>query len=172
MYKTGYDPNAYVTFFEKILADEKRRPGSIPKIFSTHPPTPERIQNAQKEIETILPSRPDYIVTTSEFDTVKARLYAYEHRNKIKDGGPGKPTLRSKTEQKTGQTGTGTGTQGTDDGAPTLKKRTDGNNGSNNGTTTVASTTDAARNSSYSKEGVRFGRPLIFSNDYCRSSEI
>jgi predicted Zn-dependent protease len=132
MYKTGYDPNAYVAFFEKILAEEKRRPGSIPKIFSTHPPTPERIQNAQKEIETILPSRPDYIVTTSEFDTVKARLYAYEHRNKVKDNGPGKPSLRSKTEQKTGQTsGTGT-TQGDDSGAPTLKKRTDGDNNNNN----------------------------------------
>jgi predicted Zn-dependent protease len=131
MYKTGYDPNAYVAFFEKILAEEKRRPGSIPKIFSTHPPTPERIQNAQKEIETILPARPDYIVTTSEFDTVKARLYAYEHRNKVKDNGPGKPSLRSKTEQKTGQP-SGTGTTQDDSGAPTLKKRTDGDNNNNN----------------------------------------
>src|SRR6202521_1247955 len=40
MYKAGYDPNAYVTFFERIQADEKRRPGAIPKVFSTHPPTP------------------------------------------------------------------------------------------------------------------------------------
>ena len=44
---------------------------------------------------------------------------------------PANPRCGSKTEQKTGQTGTGTGTQGTrSDGAPTLKKRTDGNNGS------------------------------------------
>src|SRR5213083_1152159 len=46
MYKAGYDPNAYITFFERVQADEKRRPGTIPKVFSTHPPTPERIQNA------------------------------------------------------------------------------------------------------------------------------
>src|SRR6266702_5810805 len=74
MYKAGYDPNAYITFFERVQADEKRRPGTIPKVFSTHPPTPERIQNAQQEIATILPAREEYIVSTSEFDSVKARL--------------------------------------------------------------------------------------------------
>ncbi len=47
MYKAGYDPNSYVTFFERIQADEKRRPGTIPKVFSTHPPTPDRIENTQ-----------------------------------------------------------------------------------------------------------------------------
>src|SRR6201988_4320832 len=65
MYKAGYDPNAYVTFFERIQADEKRRPGTVSKVFSTHPPTPERIEHAQKEIAAILPNRPEYIVTTS-----------------------------------------------------------------------------------------------------------
>src|SRR5437879_7146436 len=74
MYKTGYDPNSYVTFFGRIQADEKRRPGTIPKDFSTHPPTPERIENTQKEIARILPARQEYIVTTSEFDSVKSRL--------------------------------------------------------------------------------------------------
>src|SRR5258708_26388992 len=73
-YKAGYDPNSYVTFFERIQADEKRRPGTIPKVFSSHPPTPERIENTQKEIARILPAKSEYIVTTSEFDNVKARL--------------------------------------------------------------------------------------------------
>ena len=48
MYHAGYDPNSYVTFFERIQADEKRRPGTIPKVFSTHPPTPERIEASPK----------------------------------------------------------------------------------------------------------------------------
>src|SRR6266853_1383688 len=74
MYKTAYDPNSYVTFFERIQADEKRRPGTIPKVFSTHPPPPDRIENTQKEIARILPARQEYIVTTSEFDSVKYRL--------------------------------------------------------------------------------------------------
>src|ERR1700680_4367097 len=84
MYKAGYDPNAYVTFFERIQADEKRRPGTIPRVFPTHPPTPERIENAQKEIATILPAREQYIVSTSDFDSVKRRLKAVELNTKVR----------------------------------------------------------------------------------------
>src|SRR5882724_11655100 len=124
MYKAGYDPNAYVTFFERIQADEKRRPGTIPKVFSTHPPTPERIANAQKEIARILPNRPEYIVTTSEFNNVKERLRNITLARKAQDNGPGKPTLRTRTEQKQkGQTQGTTDT--TDDDRPTLKRRPD-----------------------------------------------
>src|SRR6201987_2843017 len=71
MYKAGYDPNSYVTFFERIQADEKRRPGTIGKAFSTHPPTQDRIENTQKEIARILPAKQEYVVTSSEFDSVK-----------------------------------------------------------------------------------------------------
>src|SRR2546430_1552328 len=99
MYKAGYDPNSYVTFFERLQADDKRRPGTIPKVFSTHPPTPERIENTQKEIARILPARQEYIVTTSEFDTVKARLRNIMFSRKVSDNAAGKPTLRTKTEQ-------------------------------------------------------------------------
>src|ERR1700724_3039987 len=52
MYKAGYDPNAFVSFFEKVEALEKKQPGTIPKVFSSHPPTPDRIESAQKEIQT------------------------------------------------------------------------------------------------------------------------
>jgi predicted Zn-dependent protease len=124
MYKAGYDPNAYVTFFERIQADEKLRPGTIPKVFSTHPPTPERIANAQKEIARILPNRPEYIVTTSEFDNVKERLRNITLARKAQDNRPGKPTLRTRIEQKQkGQTQGTTDT--TDDERPTLKRRPD-----------------------------------------------
>jgi predicted Zn-dependent protease len=127
MYKAGYDPNSYVTFFERIQADEKRRPGTIPKIFSTHPPTPERITNAQKEIARILPERDEYIVTTSEFDSVKARLRNVMFAKKVQEG-PNKPTLRTKTEQQNKKTqGQGqTDPNASDDDRPTLKRRPDG----------------------------------------------
>jgi predicted Zn-dependent protease len=124
MYKTGYDPNAYVTFFERIQADEKRRPGTIPKVFSTHPPTPDRIEAAQKEIARILPARQEYIVTTSEFDTVKARLRNIMFSRKASDNAPGKPTLRTKTEQSKKQPN-GNDPASTDDDRPTLKRRPD-----------------------------------------------
>ena len=124
MYKTGYDPNSYVTFFERIQADEKRRPGTIPKVFSTHPPTPERIENTQKEIARILPARQEYIVTTSEFDSVKSRLRNIMFTRKVSDNAPGKPSLRTKTEQSKKQP-TGNDPNSSDDDRPTLKRRPD-----------------------------------------------
>src|SRR5216684_1056022 len=94
MYKAGYDPNAYVTFFERIQSDEKRRPGTIPKVFSTHPPTPERIEAAQKESALILPSRPAYLFTTFESDSVKSLLRGIMFVLTVQDNAPGKPTVR------------------------------------------------------------------------------
>jgi beta-barrel assembly-enhancing protease len=131
MYKSGYDPNAFVSFFEKIEAMEKRQPGTIPKIFADHPPTPDRMAAAQKEIAEILPPRDQYIVTTSEFDQVKARLQRIENKQKLQDNQPGKPTLRTRTDtqqQSTGQADPGaTGGDGSDDpDRPVLKRRTEG----------------------------------------------
>ena len=128
MYKAGYDPNAFVSFFEKIEAEERHHPGSIPKVFSTHPPTPERVQKAQEEIATILPARDEYIVTTSEFDLIKLRLRKIENRNKLQDSKTAgdKPTLRTRTEKttqdKTQQQQT---SDDSDPDRPVLKKRTD-----------------------------------------------
>jgi len=126
MYKAGYDPNSYVTFFERIQADEKRRPGTIGKAFSTHPPTQDRIENTQKEIARILPSRPEYIVTSSEFDSVKSRLRNVMFARKAIDNGPGKPSLRTRTEQTDKQKTSPTNADpSSDDDRPTLKRRTD-----------------------------------------------
>jgi len=140
MYKAGYDPNAFISFFEKVEAEERRHPGTIPKIFSDHPPTPDRVVKAQEEVSTILPTRDEYLVTTSEFDIVKARLYRIENRNKLdnKKANTEKPTLRQKTEQQpppdstTGQQQPQSGQSGDDDpDRPKLKKRTD-DSGTNN----------------------------------------
>ncbi len=125
MYKAGYDPNAFVTFFERIQADEKRRPGTIPKVFSTHPPTPDRIEAAQKEIARILPNKPEYIVTTSEFDSVKGRLRNIMFARKVQDNQPGKPSLRTRTEQQQKGTQQQDPNANPDDDRPTLKRRPD-----------------------------------------------
>ena len=78
MYKTGYDPSAMLTFFEKLQAKERSRPGSVSKVFTDHPPTGDRITSIKGEIETILPGKDQYVVTTSEFAGMKERLIAYE----------------------------------------------------------------------------------------------
>lgn len=117
MYKAGYDPNEFVNFFEKIQAQEKKKPGSMAKVFSDHPQTPDRIQKSQEEIATILPPRDQYIETTSEFNDVKARLAAIENRHKVDDANnPNKPSLRrSQASTKDGDK--------KDDDRPTLKRR-------------------------------------------------
>jgi hypothetical protein len=95
MYKAGYDPQSFVTLFEKLDALEKHHPGSLAKAFSDHPQTPDRIAASEDEIATILPPRPEYIVTTSEFDDVKARLARLENKRKVDGKNNGnKPTLR------------------------------------------------------------------------------
>src|ERR1700686_5064422 len=95
MYRAGYDPSAFVSFFEKIQAMEKKKPGTLSKAFDTHPQTPDRIEKTQSEIRKILPSKPQYVVTTSEFDEVKARLASIENRHKVLDQkDANKPSLR------------------------------------------------------------------------------
>jgi predicted Zn-dependent protease len=95
MYRAGYDPQAFITFFEKIQALEKRKPGTVSKAFSDHPQTPDRILRTQEEIAHILPPRDQYTVNTSEFDDVKARLERIESKRRLLDSRNGnKPSLR------------------------------------------------------------------------------
>ncbi len=121
MYKTGYDPQAFITFFEKIEAKDKKKPGTLAKAFASHPPTPDRIAKTQEEIRNILPSRPEYVLSTSEFDSVKARLAALENRKKVIPAvDVNKPTLRRTTADNST-----TGTQQPQDDRPTLSRRDD-----------------------------------------------
>jgi beta-barrel assembly-enhancing protease len=126
MYKTGYDPVAFVDFFEKIQSLERKKPGTMAKVFSTHPMTDDRIKAAQKNIATILKAKPEYVVNTSEFNDVKGRLSMLHNRRRVgtKDDGS-RPTLRRAP-------GSGTGTIEDDgdqkapkdqDERPTLKRR-------------------------------------------------
>ncbi len=122
MYATGYDPQAFIAFFEKVQAKEKKKPGSLAKAFSTHPQTPDRIEKSQEEIAKILPARDQYIDDTSEFQQVKARLAALENRHKVEDQKENRPTLRRTTADNRGDDSKGTNN---DDDRPTLKKRDD-----------------------------------------------
>jgi hypothetical protein len=95
MYRAGYDPQGMVSIFEKLDALEKHKPGAISRAFSDHPATPDRIADVENEIATILPARPDYLVTTSEFDQVKARLARIQNKRGIQNKkGGNRPTLR------------------------------------------------------------------------------
>ena len=99
-YASGYDPEEFVKFFERLYSREKKqKQGFLAKAFATHPMTGDRIKRAQEEIAKYLPPKDEYIVDTSEFDAVKARLEKMENANRI-DGGAGiHPTLRTRESE-------------------------------------------------------------------------
>src|SRR5499427_3527067 len=98
LYKTGYDPGAAVSFFEKLQAKESAKPGTVSKMFSTHPPTGDRIAMSKKNIELILPDKDQYVVTTSEFNQVKELLAQLENRRTSAEEAS-KPSLRRRTQR-------------------------------------------------------------------------
>jgi len=127
LYKTGYDPTAFVDFFEEIQALEKKKPGTMAKVFSTHPMTDDRIKGAQKNIQEILKAKPEYVVNTSEFNEVKARLVAMHSRRKVDDKDAGRPTLRKAgggaPTPVEGESGDEKKPKTDEDERPTLKRR-------------------------------------------------
>jgi beta-barrel assembly-enhancing protease len=127
MYRAGYDPQAFISFFEKVQALEKRKPGMVAKAFSDHPQTPDRILHSQEEIARILPARDEYTVTTSEFDDVKARLARIENKRRLVDTkDKNRPSLRRASTTGDDKTAQPTDTSNTDD-RPTLHRREDQN---------------------------------------------
>lgn len=110
MYKAGYDPNASIDIFERIESLEKTKPGLVAKVFSSHPMTLDRIREAQKNITEVLPNKPEYVVSTSEFNEMRDRMIALHQRRKKESTDSSKPTLRKASESS-------------QDDRPTLKRR-------------------------------------------------
>jgi len=116
MYKAGYDPTAFIDFFERIQALEKRKKGTINALFATHPVTRSRLTDAQKHIEHNLAPRPDYVVTSADFSRIKSRLEMLQNRRKVDVEDPQGPTLRRLPQDPDSR-------QSADDERPTLDRR-------------------------------------------------
>ena len=130
MWATGYDPHALASFFEKLQAKDKKKPGTLARIFSTHPMTADRISNVNALIARF-PDRNEYTLNTSEFNQVKGRLISITNAKSVGRGAADaavdnkRPTL--KRRQPSPGEGTDAGTSGSDDSKapaerPTLKR--------------------------------------------------
>ncbi|HKP46045.1 MAG TPA: M48 family metallopeptidase [Pyrinomonadaceae bacterium] len=101
MYAAGYDPTAMATMFEKLEAKNKKKPGFIAKAFSTHPAPPDRRASALA-LAARFPEHEEYVISTSEFQRVKAKLLRLSNARAstagalpgADDGAPGRPTLK------------------------------------------------------------------------------
>ncbi len=128
-YRTGYDPTSAITFFEKVQARETAKPGTMSKLFSSHPPTEERIRKTTRNIGLVLPEKEQYVLTTSEFNDVQEQLIAWENR-KPDDGDEedaNRPSLRRrtarpKTEAQEDNEQVVTESPGEDDDRPVLRR--------------------------------------------------
>ncbi|HTB11364.1 MAG TPA: M48 family metalloprotease [Bryobacteraceae bacterium] len=100
LYKSGYDPLGMVDIFEKLFSFDERKHGRIAQVFSDHPVYGLRLVNVQKNIETMLKEKPEYVLNTSEFDDIKARL-AFLDWNPKPEPPPDRerPTLKRKGDQ-------------------------------------------------------------------------
>ncbi len=128
LWASGYDPHAMASFFEKLMAKEKKKPGTMGRLFSTHPIVSDRIDKVNALIARF-PDRSEYTINTSEFNTVKNRLIVFTNRaNPSARAGAGterdtsRPTL--KRRQPPAPDGTSTDGSTSGEGAETKERPT------------------------------------------------
>lgn len=117
MWAAGYDPNAMATMFEKLEAKNKKKPGTISKLFATHPAPPDR-RAAAISLAARFPERDEYVISSSEFQRVKNRLLRLSNARASSngaiagsdDGTPGRPTLKRRQPTPDDSTTTPDGT--------------------------------------------------------------
>ena len=117
MWNAGYDPTAMLTFFEKLKRQERSDPGTLAKVFSTHPATSKRIEKARTLLARF-PERGEYTVSTSEFESVKNRLVSMSNQRRL-GGGSKAPSLKRAPDRD------GSDSDDSKKSPPTLKRKPD-----------------------------------------------
>jgi len=127
LWAAGYDPNNFLSFFEKLEKKEKGKPGTLSKLFGTHPPTPDRITKVH-DLLVRFPDRDEYMITSSDFIRAKSRLLAMTNARVLdgsgnRDTGPKRPTLKRRKDGTEDQTSPDSTSTETPKDRPVLKRR-------------------------------------------------
>lgn len=128
LYAAGYDPTGMATMFEKLASKNKKKPGTLSKLFSSHPQSLDR-RDASLELVAKFPEKEEYIISTSEFQKVKQHLLRISNAGVVDpadldDVEQGRPTLKRRQPSPDGSTNDTAAPAG-DPGPPKLKKRTE-----------------------------------------------
>ena len=106
LYASGYDPTGMSTMFEKLNSKNKKKPGTLSKIFATHPQSIDR-RDATLALVARFPEKEEYVISTSEFQRVKAHLLKITNAKAgittdLDEDGNQKPTLKRRQPEATG----------------------------------------------------------------------
>ncbi len=125
LYASGYDPLAMSTMFEKLASRNKKKPGSIQKLFSTHP-EPVNRRDTSLALVSRFQEKEEYVISTSEFNRVKGHLLKITNAKAgiqvdFDEEDNAKPTLK-KRQPDAPDADSDSGTSSSD-GPPKLKKK-------------------------------------------------
>ncbi|MEO7658227.1 MAG: M48 family metallopeptidase [Pyrinomonadaceae bacterium] len=128
LYASGYDPNGMATMFEKLASQNRKKPGTLSKLFSSHPQSLERRDESQQLVARF-PEKEEYVISTSEFQRVKGHLLKLTNARAgvvtdYDQADDSKPTLKKRPPVGSDPTGadSDSGTSSSE-GPPKLKKR-------------------------------------------------
>lgn len=132
LYAAGYDPLAMSTMFEKLASQNKKKPGTIARMFSTHPQATNR-RETSLQLVARYPEKEEYVISTSEFQRVKSYLFKLTNAKAgvvadYDQPDEGKPTLKKRqpdadsASDGDGDTGSSSSSSA-DSGPPKLRKR-------------------------------------------------
>ncbi len=130
LYASGYDPTAMSTMFEKLASQNKKKASSLTKLFSTHPQSIDR-RDSSLALVARFPEKEEYIISTSEFQRVKAHLFKLTNAKAgipvdFDEGDPGRPTLKKRqpdSPDATGDSSDSSSSSSSSSEPPKLKKR-------------------------------------------------
>lgn len=133
LYASGYDPTAMSTMFEKLASQNKSKPGTIAKLFSTHPQSVDR-RDTSMQLVARFPEKDEYVISTSEFQRVKGHLMKITNAKAgvstdFDQNDDGRPSLKKRqpdaADSSNSDSSSGSSSSSSDSGPPKLKKRDD-----------------------------------------------
>jgi predicted Zn-dependent protease len=128
LYAAGYDPQGMSTMFEKLASQNKKKPGTLAKLFSSHPQSLDR-RDASLALVARFPEKEEYVISTSEFQRVKGHLMRITNAKAgvtvdYDQADDSKPTLKKRQpEGADAPVLSGDGDSSSSSGPPKLKKR-------------------------------------------------
>ncbi len=129
LYAAGYDPTAMSTMFEKLSSKSKKKPGTLSKLFSTHPQSVDR-RDSSLALVARFSEREEYVISTSEFQRVKKHLERFSNAKATIgidiDEAESKPTLKRRspeTDSTTPNDSTDSSSSDSKEAPPKLKRR-------------------------------------------------